>query len=100
MALALRLSERKAAPERLAITATVTRDEAGARRLTFNPDAMDLRLLSVGPADQAGSGRKRAQWRQKAWEQAPDPELTDDGDVIVRVDATTICGSRPAHPQG
>ena len=30
---------------------------------------------------------------QKAWEEVPDPELTDDGDVIVRVDATTICGT-------
>lgn len=33
-----------------------------------------------------GSGRK-------AWEEAPDPEITDEGDVIVRVDATTICGT-------
>jgi alcohol dehydrogenase len=24
---------------------------------------------------------------QKAWEEVPDPETTDDGDVIVRVDA-------------
>jgi alcohol dehydrogenase len=30
---------------------------------------------------------------QKAWEEVPDPELTDDGDVIVRVDAATICGT-------
>jgi alcohol dehydrogenase len=30
---------------------------------------------------------------QKAWQEAPDPEITDDGDVIVRVDATTICGT-------
>ena len=30
---------------------------------------------------------------QKAWEEVPDPEITDDGDVIVRVDATTICGT-------
>jgi alcohol dehydrogenase len=30
---------------------------------------------------------------QKAWEEVPDPELTDDGDVIVQVDATTICGT-------
>jgi len=29
----------------------------------------------------------------KAWEEVPDPEITDDGDVIVRVDATTICGT-------
>jgi alcohol dehydrogenase len=29
----------------------------------------------------------------KAWEEAPDPEITDEGDVIVRVDATTICGT-------
>src|ERR1700734_913897 len=30
---------------------------------------------------------------QKAWEEVPEPELTDDSDVIVRVDATTICGT-------
>src|SRR6516165_1051253 len=30
---------------------------------------------------------------QKAWEEVPDPELTDGGDVIVRVDAVTICGT-------
>ena len=30
---------------------------------------------------------------QKAWEEVADPEILDDGDVIVRVDATTICGT-------
>src|SRR5512141_1848686 len=30
---------------------------------------------------------------QKAWEEVPDPEILDDGDAIVRVDATTICGT-------
>jgi alcohol dehydrogenase len=30
---------------------------------------------------------------QKAWQEVPDPEITDDGDAIVRVDATTICGT-------
>jgi alcohol dehydrogenase len=30
---------------------------------------------------------------QKAWEEVPDPEITDDGDAIVRVDAATICGT-------
>jgi alcohol dehydrogenase len=30
---------------------------------------------------------------QNAWEEVPDPEILDDGDVIVRVDATTICGT-------
>jgi alcohol dehydrogenase len=30
---------------------------------------------------------------QKAWEEVPDPEITDEGDVIVQVDATTICGT-------
>lgn len=30
---------------------------------------------------------------QKAWQEAPGPEITDDGDAIVRVDATTICGT-------
>ena len=29
----------------------------------------------------------------KAWEEAQDPEITDDGDVIVRVGAVTICGT-------
>jgi alcohol dehydrogenase len=29
----------------------------------------------------------------KAWEEVRDPEITDDADAIVRVDATTICGS-------
>jgi alcohol dehydrogenase len=27
------------------------------------------------------------------WEDVPDPEITDDADVIVRVDSTTICGT-------
>jgi alcohol dehydrogenase len=30
---------------------------------------------------------------QKAWEEVPGPEISDEGDVIVRVDATTICGT-------
>ena len=30
---------------------------------------------------------------QKAWEEVADPEILDGGDVIVRVDATTICGT-------
>jgi alcohol dehydrogenase len=30
---------------------------------------------------------------RKAWEEVPEPEIIDDGDVIVRVDATTICGT-------
>jgi alcohol dehydrogenase len=30
---------------------------------------------------------------RKAWEEVPYPEITDEGDVIVRVDATTICGT-------
>lgn len=29
---------------------------------------------------------------QKAWEEVADPEITDEGDIIVRVDAATICG--------
>src|ERR1700690_2242751 len=29
----------------------------------------------------------------KAWESVPKPLLVDDTDAIVRVDATTICGS-------
>ena len=30
---------------------------------------------------------------QKAWEDVADPEISDEGDVIVQVDATTICGT-------
>jgi alcohol dehydrogenase len=30
---------------------------------------------------------------KKVWEEVPDPEITDDGDAIVRVDAATICGT-------
>lgn len=30
---------------------------------------------------------------QRAWEEVADPEISDEGDVIVRVDATTICGT-------
>jgi alcohol dehydrogenase len=30
---------------------------------------------------------------QKAWEEAPDPELIDPTDVIVQLDTTTICGT-------
>ena len=30
---------------------------------------------------------------QKSWDEVPDPEITDDTDAIVRVDATTICGT-------
>jgi alcohol dehydrogenase len=29
----------------------------------------------------------------KSWDEVPDPEVIDDTDAIVRVDATTICGS-------
>jgi alcohol dehydrogenase len=30
---------------------------------------------------------------RKSWDEVPEPEMTDDGDIIVRVDATTICGT-------
>ena len=30
---------------------------------------------------------------RKAWEEVPDPEIIDEDDAIVRVDATTICGT-------
>ena len=29
----------------------------------------------------------------KAWEEVPDPQIVDDTDAIVRVDAVTICGT-------
>jgi alcohol dehydrogenase len=30
---------------------------------------------------------------RKAWEEVPDPELTDEADAIIAVDTTTICGT-------
>src|ERR1700728_4593742 len=30
---------------------------------------------------------------QRAWEEVHDPEIIDEGDVIVRVDLTTICAT-------
>ena len=30
---------------------------------------------------------------KKDWAEVPDPEITDDGDVVFQVDATTICGT-------
>jgi alcohol dehydrogenase len=30
---------------------------------------------------------------RKSWSEVPDPQIEHDGDVIVRVDATTICGT-------
>src|ERR1700743_1924300 len=30
---------------------------------------------------------------QRAWEEVQDPEITDEGDAIIRVDATTISGT-------
>jgi len=30
---------------------------------------------------------------RKAWEEVPNPEITDDGDAIVKVDTVTICGT-------
>src|SRR5271154_3000945 len=30
---------------------------------------------------------------RKSWDEVPDPEITDDCDIIVQVDATTICGT-------
>jgi alcohol dehydrogenase len=30
---------------------------------------------------------------QKAWEEVPNPQVTDDNDAIVRVDSVTICGT-------
>jgi len=30
---------------------------------------------------------------EKAWEQVPDPKIVDETDVIVRIDAVTICGT-------
>jgi alcohol dehydrogenase len=30
---------------------------------------------------------------QKAWEESPKPQVTEDTDAVVRVDAVTICGT-------
>src|SRR5579863_8658517 len=30
---------------------------------------------------------------RKSWDEVSDPEITDEGDIIVQVDATTICGT-------
>src|SRR5271167_241589 len=30
---------------------------------------------------------------KKSWKDVPDPVIREDGDAIVRVDTTTICGS-------
>ena len=30
---------------------------------------------------------------RKSWDEVPDPQITDDGDIIVQVDATTICST-------
>src|ERR1700722_2753807 len=30
---------------------------------------------------------------RKSWDEVRDPEITDDGDAIIRVEATTICGT-------
>ena len=40
-----------------------------------------------------GTGRDRRGPGVKAWEQVPDPQIIDGTDVIVRVEATTICGT-------
>src|SRR6185312_13209685 len=73
--------------------------------MTFNPDGMDLRpcrqlaLLTRlvvednKPAEEAMRALVYHGPGQKAWEEVADPEILDDGDVIVRVDATTICGT-------
>jgi len=38
-----------------------------------------------------GPGQQPRQ--RMAWEEVPDPEITDEADAIVRVDTTTICGT-------
>jgi alcohol dehydrogenase len=30
---------------------------------------------------------------EKSWDEVPDPKITDDGDAIVRITSTTICGT-------
>src|SRR5512140_3434419 len=73
--------------------------------MTFNPDGMDLRpcrrpavrtrlvLAANEPAEALMRALVYHGPGQKAWEEVPDPEITDDGDIIVRVDAVTICGT-------
>jgi alcohol dehydrogenase len=30
---------------------------------------------------------------EKSWDEVPDPKIADDGDAVVRINATTICGT-------
>ncbi len=30
---------------------------------------------------------------QRAWESAPDPTIKEPGDVVVKIDTSTICGT-------
>ena len=46
--------------------------------------------------DQSGAVMKALVYHgagNKAWEETPDPVIIDDTDAIVRVEATTICGT-------
>ena len=51
------------------------------RQQTFNEEEITVKaLVYEGPG-------------AKSWKDVPDPVIQDDGDAIVRVDATTICGT-------
>src|ERR1700733_3758526 len=57
-----------------------------ARRARLEPTATHRSETAMYALVYHGPGRK-------AWEEVPDPEIIDECDVIVRVDATTICGT-------
>jgi Alcohol dehydrogenase GroES-associated len=67
---------------------------------TFNPAARDLRpcpetglvtrleMESCEPVEAAMRALVYHGPGQKAWQEVPDPEITDDGDAIVRAEQT------------
>jgi alcohol dehydrogenase len=74
--------------------------------MTFNPAGNGPLTLSRGRAPREAKKRNVIQQVEetmralvyhgpgrKSWEEVPDPEITDGGDIIVQVDATTICGT-------
>ena len=74
--------------------------------MTFNPVGNGLSALSRGciPREvkrqnvthQVEEAMRALVYRgpgRRSWDEVPDPEITDGGDIIVQVDAATICGT-------
>jgi alcohol dehydrogenase len=73
--------------------------------MLFGPSTRDLRLCRLSMAESTleadlnggqGTAMRAVVYHgpgQKAWEEVPKPQVTDDTDAIVRVDAVTICGT-------